>query len=465
MTGFIPASRTDLESTIVIPRVTARPGLPAASADGFAKASAASSDGDDPDAGGGIDAAWPLAGLNPLVALACPLLDVLALLSTPAPATLIPPDARSLRTRLLHALGTFETGAQRAGLLAEHVLVARYALCTALDEAVARTPWGGASGWQQNSLLVTLHRESFGGARFFLLLDRALADPGRHIDLIELLALILSLGFEGSHAVRPDGAARLARLRQRLQRVLGAERGPADARLSPPMRPVSARPVPGLLRRVAAWLLAALMLASVWAGLSVQMARQAAAARASLAAIRFDPASWRRAAAAAGPPAAPRGRPSLRALLAAEVAAGWLDVIDAPGLSTVVFQGDALFDSGRAEVHPALLPVLARVAVAIDALPGGVTVAGYCDDRPLAPGLGFAGNEALSLERARRVAATLAAAIRDPARVHAVGLGAQRPRQSNRTPEGRARNRRVEILLAQEPAPSTVPSAGGTSPW
>ena len=63
---------------------------------------------------------------------------------------------------------------RRAGVPAEDVLAARYALCTVIDEAVLNTPWGAQSDWSGQSLLVTFHRESAGGEKFFQILDRVI---------------------------------------------------------------------------------------------------------------------------------------------------------------------------------------------------------------------------------------------------------------------------------------------------
>ena len=68
----------------------------------------------------------------------------------------------------------------------EVVLAARYALCAGLDEAVLSTPWGDQSEWAQHPLLVALHREAWGGEKFFEMLDRISQDPTRYIDLMEL---------------------------------------------------------------------------------------------------------------------------------------------------------------------------------------------------------------------------------------------------------------------------------------
>ena len=74
-------------------------------------------------------------------------------------------------------LRRFEDRARRAGVINETVLAARYALCATLDEAVLATPWGAQSEWAQQTLLVALHREAWGGEKFFDMLERICADP------------------------------------------------------------------------------------------------------------------------------------------------------------------------------------------------------------------------------------------------------------------------------------------------
>src|SRR3546814_14660023 len=72
------------------------------------------------------------------------------------------------------------------------------------------TPWGGQSGWAAKTLLVAFHGESYGGEKFFLILDRLCADFSRHIDLIELMYICLTLGFGGRYQIEADGRAKLA---------------------------------------------------------------------------------------------------------------------------------------------------------------------------------------------------------------------------------------------------------------
>ncbi|MDP9032453.1 MAG: type IVB secretion system protein IcmH/DotU, partial [Pseudomonadota bacterium] len=124
-------------------------------------------------------------GLNPLESAAGPLLSLLTRLRN----TISHPAPSSLRAQLLAYLRQFEERAEAAGVARNDVLLARYALCTALDEAVLSTPWGSASDWGKQSLLITVHNEAWGGEKVFQLLDHCLQSPRERLYLLELLYL------------------------------------------------------------------------------------------------------------------------------------------------------------------------------------------------------------------------------------------------------------------------------------
>ena len=121
-------------------------------------------------------------GLNPLVQAASPLLLRMGQMRNAPPSL----DVSSLRRSALDEIRRFEERARASGVRNEIVLAARYVLCAGLDEAVLSTPAGSQSEWAQHPLLVALHREAWGGEKFFEMLDRISADPARHIDLMEL---------------------------------------------------------------------------------------------------------------------------------------------------------------------------------------------------------------------------------------------------------------------------------------
>jgi len=167
-------------------------------------------------------------GMNPLVANASVLLNTVPTIRR----SMHHPDPAGLREYLLRAITEFEQRARAAGASPEHVLISRYALCTMIDEAVANMPWGASPEWVQQSLLVTLHREGFGGEKFFQLLEKAMEDPRRNIDLLELMYVCIALGFQGRYSVIENGRQQLDALRDRLHNVIRRERGEFERDLS-----------------------------------------------------------------------------------------------------------------------------------------------------------------------------------------------------------------------------------------
>lgn len=120
---------------------------------------------------------------------------------------------------------------------------------------------------------------------------------------------------------------------------------------------------------------------------------------------------------------------------------------------------DLLFASGSAQVRPSAEPVLAAVAAALREKPNAIRVEGHTDDVPISTAE-FPSNWELSAARATAVARRLIAAGVPATRVEAAAYADTRPRADNRTPEGRAANRRAEIVVLYPPgaAPSATPT-------
>jgi len=109
----------------------------------------------------------------------------------------------------------------------------------------------------------------------------------------------------------------------------------------------------------------------------------------------------------------------------------------------VITLGDVLFSTGKADLQPGAMNTIERLALFMAEYPEKtVLIEGYTDD---------VGNEiynlGLSERRAVSVKNALLAAGVSPLRVTTVGYGETRPIASNSTPEGRQRNRRVEIVI------------------
>ena len=182
----------------------------------------------------GLGDTLPLVGVNPLVKAAAPLLAAAVRLR----GRLNHPDPDGLRRSIAEAVRQFEQRALGTGLDTKSLRAARYALCATIDDLVLSTPWGSHSAWTAQSLTSLFHNEVSGGERFFDILEQMEKELGRHGDVVELMFLCLSLGFEGRYRVLPRGPATLAEFRDNLFRTLRQRRAEFERELSPHWRGV-----------------------------------------------------------------------------------------------------------------------------------------------------------------------------------------------------------------------------------
>jgi chemotaxis protein MotB len=107
---------------------------------------------------------------------------------------------------------------------------------------------------------------------------------------------------------------------------------------------------------------------------------------------------------------------------------------------------DILFDPGSASLSPLGQQLLAELAALLRQQGFAISVEGHTDSRPIRNAR-FASNWELSAARATSVTRELIEHAVEPGRVRAVGYADTRPRADNSAPEGRARNRRVALVL------------------
>jgi chemotaxis protein MotB len=118
----------------------------------------------------------------------------------------------------------------------------------------------------------------------------------------------------------------------------------------------------------------------------------------------------------------------------------------------ITFVAEVLFDSGKAKIKPEGKKMLDKVARVIreEDIDNDIGVEGHTDNEPIKYS-GWKSNWELSTARATSVLHYL---VDDggltPERLSATGYGEYRPIASNATPEGRQKNRRVEIIIKPE---------------
>jgi len=134
--------------------------------------------------------------------------------------------------------------------------------------------------------------------------------------------------------------------------------------------------------------------------------------------------------------------------LESEVRSGEIEIEELRGRLQVRALDQILFDSGSVEIKPRGREVLAKIAAQLAKVSDRrVLVEGHTDDVPIATAR-FPSNWELSVGRAATVARFLAEQGVAAQRLEAAGFGEFQPIASNDAPEGRARNRRIEIVLA-----------------
>ncbi|WP_065235749.1 flagellar motor protein MotB [Legionella rubrilucens] len=113
----------------------------------------------------------------------------------------------------------------------------------------------------------------------------------------------------------------------------------------------------------------------------------------------------------------------------------------------------ALFDSGSADLKPAGIVKLMKIAEIIRKVPYPIALEGYTDNVPINTPQ-FPSNWELSTARAAALARVLTIYGVDPGKITVTGYGEQYPVADNTTEDGRAKNRRVNLIIAKN---KTVP--------
>lgn len=397
----------------------------------------------------GHDLAAPNA--NPIMQAAGPLLLLLGRLR----AALLRAPGANLRAQIATAIEKCDRDMIKAGVSPEEVKTAKYVLCASADEVLANLPAEERGGSTQSGLTTRFFGENSGGRQFFDELDRVESDPRAHIDLLELFHACLLLAFQGGRRGGQSGAAALEAISDDLSALLPKSGPAAPEALSPRWQ---GQPLAGHAVRLRAplWAVAGmvgLLLFCAFIGFRMSLSRRAEAVAQSIGALNpLTPVTLGRKVAVAPPPAPPPTPAQasqlehIRDVLAPNIAAGTLSVEPSANQIVIRIVDRGLFQPGKSAILDDVKPLMMYVAMALDDDKGAIKVVGHSDNIPIG-NTRFASNFELSLERAKVVAALLKQSLSHPERVETEGKGADAPIAPNDTPEGRAKNRRVEIVV------------------
>ncbi|HUO54912.1 MAG TPA: type IVB secretion system protein IcmH/DotU [Rhodoblastus sp.] len=388
---------------------------------------------------------------NPIMRAAGPLLLLLGRLRVAA----LRASFASLMEQVVEAVKFFEKDIRAAGVPEGRADAAKYLICATADDIVQNIPTEDRHVWAQYSMLSRFFGERIGGVRFFDELERLLVDPAQNYDVLELQHACMALGFQGVY--RASGVAGL----QTRQRTLYETLRRVKPRPFGPLSPHWEGQNLGLRRsrfRAPAWAIAGVIALCAFLGFLLLRSRVTDRAEAVAGEIHALHPDTKIALQRRIPTAPPKIQPSaqqatqldrIRAGLASDNGACAITADAEGGWVVIRVCNLILFNSGDAKVLPQFAPEAKRIGAVIEKEAGPVRIVGHTDNVALSPANRFQSNFNLSVERAKAVAAVLKPMLSDPGRIAVEGKGPDQPIASNATADGRARNRRVEILVTK----------------
>ncbi len=137
-----------------------------------------------------------------------------------------------LQKEIVKEIQSFEKHALRLDLPNNQILVARYIMCSTLDEFILNLPFAHGNNWKMYSLLSLFHQDTAGGEKFFNILEKLVQDPAENLNLLELIYICLSLGFQGKYNVIAKGDQYLRRIRSALFERIRRQHGDINNQLA-----------------------------------------------------------------------------------------------------------------------------------------------------------------------------------------------------------------------------------------
>jgi type VI secretion system protein ImpK len=382
-------------------------------------------------------------GTNPLITGSYSLLSLVPRLRNLPSHSAI----KELRQSLFGELKGFENRVLQKGVSRNQVEIAKYLLCSLIDETVLNTPWGSQSGWGHNSLSSELFKKMWGGEEFFQILDRLKQQPAQHLDLLELAYLCLSLGFEGKYRYAKGSLHTLEKERQELYLLIQRLKGDAQPELSTHWQGLRDLRNP-LIRHVPLWVFAVaagVLLMLVYMGFAFAVRGSSDRAYSELIGMAqkvkiTQPVELLAPVQVQPPP--PSIAVRFTNILAEEIARNMVAVVD--GSILRIFNA---FPSGSAIVRKDYRPMLAKITQELQNENTRIVVIGHSDNQKIKFSARFKSNWHLSMARAENVASVLDNQGSLGERMSFEGMADKDPIAPNNTKANRALNRRIDIHI------------------
>ena len=354
-------------------------------------------------------------------------------------------SAEELKIKFIELIKSFEKKAYDANVDSKDVEIAGYLLCATADEFVLNTPLGANNNWSRHSLLSYFHGETWGGENVFVILTNLEKNPRQNIDLLEIIYVCLALGFEGKYAIEPDRASQLHELRNSLYKTIVHIRGniPRPVSIHWKAEEVVAERVKNTLPLRAMRIFVLGILCVIYFYLLIKVNDQSSIAM-------IDASLSLKERMGKFEVKVPEINESIfvriSRLLEPQVERNQVSLNDRQNQIRIVINTDQLFRSGSADIEPSYMQLLEAIGIALMDVEGRVIVEGHTDSIPINT-LRFPSNWHLSQARAEQVKILLEKAGNEIGRYSIEAKADTQPVAGNDSAEGRAQNRRVELVL------------------
>ncbi|MEZ8825907.1 type IVB secretion system protein IcmH/DotU [Vibrio amylolyticus] len=133
-----------------------------------------------------------------------------------------PFDITSLREELIHNINSVKEQASNLTYPVAVIDKLCFLYVVVIDEFIIYTDWGENKGWENKTLLSELFGMRNGGELFFNVMDKAVRQPHKMIDLLEIIYIFLSIGFKGQY--REHGSDQLKASIHQLEQIISQYR-------------------------------------------------------------------------------------------------------------------------------------------------------------------------------------------------------------------------------------------------
>lgn len=348
------------------------------------------------------------------------------------------PQIVPLKNQLLKALEEYAQRMEALAISKETTGMGKYALCALIDESILSSPWGQQSGWANQGFVLQYYQDTKAGERFFLGLNKLLESPEKNIDVLELFYTCLHLGFRGRYALVQQGEYELDKLKKKLYATIRQFKEKPSPNISTHWQGMTIsleKPIYWL----PLWIMLVAFLCCTVIILSVMKAslnKLYLPEMTRVSELIYKPTYTK---------AIVVDKFTLTQLLKQEISQGSVTVIETEIGGTIIIKGDELFASGSSIIKPSFENTILHIAEAIKKYGGMATVAGHSDNQSVKL-FSIKSNIELSRLRAKNVADLMSKYIAKNT-ITIIGKGEMEPLVANDTPQNRAKNRRVEIIV------------------